>query len=74
MGWLVFFLPTAAVWLVLVGALVNHAKPVVTVPLGCGAVLGAVAVVTQQVWLLVPVVLAWLWGIGMLVRAERRGG
>ncbi|GAA3031729.1 hypothetical protein [Actinokineospora globicatena] len=72
MGWLILFLPTAAVWVVLVGALINHSGPIVTVPLGVGALLGAVAVLTQEPWFLVPVVLAWAWGVAMLVRAERR--
>ncbi|MBM7774008.1 hypothetical protein JOD54_004212 [Actinokineospora baliensis] len=71
MGWLILFLPTAAVWVVLIGALINHAGPVVTVPLGVGALLGAIATITQEPWLLAPVVLAWAWGVAMLVRAER---
>jgi hypothetical protein len=69
---LVFYLPLVAVWLVLVGAVLNGSRRLIVVPLVFGAVTGVGAVVTGIAWLLVPVVLAWLWGIVWMVRDQRR--
>ncbi|MEU3271132.1 hypothetical protein ABZ639_09800 [Saccharomonospora sp. NPDC006951] len=67
----VLYLPVMAVWITLVGALINREGPWVVVPLvlAAGTAVGALA--TNLAWLLVPVVVLWLAGLLTMVRLHR---
>lgn len=67
----VLYLPMLALWITLVGALLNREGPVVVVPVATG-VLAAVPMALLDVpWLLVPVVLLWLLGLLIMLRRHR---
>jgi hypothetical protein len=70
-GRIVMYFPVFAVWIVLVGAMINRDRAVIVVPLVIGAVVGVGAVAFDNFWLLVPVVAAWLWGLVGMIRKRR---
>lgn len=65
------YLPVLAVWMALVGALLNRNGRAVLAPLIAGAIVGGVMVVAQLHWLLWPVV--GLWALGLMMMALARG-
>lgn len=71
---LILFFPLAAVWITLMGALVNGDRRPVTVSLAVGVVAGVAAIVLSQPWLLVVVVGCWAGGLGLMVRDHRADG
>ncbi|MBP2325012.1 hypothetical protein JOF56_005397 [Kibdelosporangium banguiense] len=71
-GKVVLYFPVFAVWLVLIGAVVNRDRAVIVAPLVLGALVGVLAVATTNLWLLLPVLAAWVWGLAGMIMTRRR--
>ncbi|MFC4003009.1 hypothetical protein ACFS2C_13625 [Prauserella oleivorans] len=67
----ILYLPTLALWITLVGAMINREGPVVIVPVGLGAATGVAMAVMNLPWLLVPVVVLWVAGLVVMIRNQR---
>lgn len=69
----VLYLPALALWITLVGAMLNRETPVVVVPLVLGVGIGMVMAIMNLPWLLIPVVVFWVIGLVTMIRRQRAG-
>lgn len=67
----VLYLPVLALWITLVGALLNREGPIVVIPVTAGALMGVVMALLNLPWLLIPVVLLWLLGLLIMIHRQR---
>ncbi|WP_344870880.1 hypothetical protein [Allokutzneria multivorans] len=68
------YMVLAAVWLTLVGVVINDASVKVKLPVALGAATALVMVATGLAWLAAPVVVLWLVGVVLLSREQKRSG
>ncbi|WP_116049735.1 hypothetical protein [Amycolatopsis palatopharyngis] len=67
----VLYLPVMAVWITLLGALLNRDSRIVISILALGAGIGVWMAVGDLPWLLVPVVLLWVAGLVTMIQRQR---
>ena len=67
----VLYLPMLALWITLVGAMLNHESVVVLTPLVFGLGVGVVMATRNVTWLFLPVIAIWLVGIGTMIYRHR---